>query len=214
MRPSETSDQQSDAIFGLVLAAGAGTRFGGPKALARDGDGVPWVVRAVNTLRAGGCGRVLVALGASAPEAHDLVPPGAEIVVVPDWQLGLSATISTGLAAARERSASALVIMPVDTPDAPPAVVRRVIAAAAAAPRRALVQATYGGDPGHPVLIGAEHFDPLAHALSGDRGARAYLASHDALSVPCEDLWSGDDIDTPSTIGSGPMIDSGPATDG
>ncbi|WP_458040259.1 MULTISPECIES: nucleotidyltransferase family protein [Bacteria] len=200
MRPPdfELTDQASGAVLGLVLAAGAGTRFGGPKALARDGNGMPWVVRAVRTLRAGGCGQVLVALGASATEARDLVPPNAEIVVVPDWRLGLSATISKGLAAAGERSASALVIMPVDTPDAPPAVVRRVIAAAAVAPRRALVQATYGGDPGHPVLIGAEHFVPLSHALSGDRGARAYLARHHALAVSCEDLWSGDDIDTPS----------------
>lgn len=198
MRPSdlEMTAQPSDAVLGLVLAAGAGTRFGGPKALARDRGGVPWVVRAVRALHAGGCGRVLVALGASAEEARDLVPPDAEIVVVPDWQLGLSVTISRGLAAASERSASAVVILPVDTPDAPPAVVRRVIAAAADAPRRALVQATYGGDPGHPVLIGAEHFAPLSRALSGDRGARAYLATHETLELPCEDLWSGDDIDT------------------
>ncbi len=198
MRPPdfETTDQASGCVLGLVLAAGAGTRFGGPKALARGGDGVPWVVRAVRTLREGGCGQVIVALGASATQARDLVPPGAEIVVVPDWRLGLSATISKGLAAAGERSASALVIMPVDAPGAPPTVVHRVIDAVAGAPRRALVQATYGGDPGHPVLIGAEHFAPLARTLSGDRGARAYLATHDAVTVPCEDLWSGDDIDT------------------
>lgn len=191
----ETTDQSRKPIVGLVLAAGAGTRFGGPKALARDSDGAPWVARAVRTLRSGGCEQVLVALGASAPEARGLVPPEAEIVVVPDWSLGISAAIRAGLAAAHDRSASSLVIMPVDTPDAPPAVVRRIIATAADAPSRALVQATYGGEPGHPVLIGAQHFAALAQSLSGDRGARAYLAAHAAVAVACEDLWSGADID-------------------
>ena len=48
-----------------MLAAGAGARFGGPKALAREPDGTPWVVLAVRMLKDAGCDLVLVALGAS-----------------------------------------------------------------------------------------------------------------------------------------------------
>lgn len=193
--PIQPSDSAAGRPFGLVLAAGAGTRFGGPKALARTADGEPWLARAVAALRDGGCGDILVALGAGAAEARALVPAGASVVIVPDWQRGLSATIAAGLAAVNERSASSLVIIPVDTPDAPPAAIRRVIAAAPAVVTRALVQATYAGEPGHPVLIGAEHFAPLAAALTGDRGARGYLIARGATEVSCEDLWSGDDVD-------------------
>jgi CTP:molybdopterin cytidylyltransferase MocA len=72
-------------VCGLVLAAGAGTRFGGPKALAREPDGTPWIALAVRMLRAAGCDPVLIALGASADEARPLVPAGAQVVIVPDW---------------------------------------------------------------------------------------------------------------------------------
>jgi len=185
-----------DRPHGLVLAAGAGTRFGGPKALARTAEGEPWVARAVRILSEGGCGRVLVALGAEASDASALVPADAEIVLVADWRSGLAATLVAGLAAATERGASCLVVLPVDTPEAPPAAVRRVIESAGGVPRGALVQATYAGEPGHPVLIGADHFAPLAATLSGDRGARAYLSAHRATAVPCDDLWSGADVDT------------------
>jgi CTP:molybdopterin cytidylyltransferase MocA len=192
----EPSVAPADRPHGLVLAAGAGTRFGGPKALARTAEGEPWVARAVRALREGGCGGVLVALGAGASDASPLVPADAEIVLVVDWGSGLAATLVAGLAAATERAATSLVVLPVDTPEAPPAAVRRVIEAAGGMPSGALVQATYAGEPGHPVLIGADHFAPLAAALSGDRGARAYLSARHAIAVPCDDLWSGADVDT------------------
>lgn len=182
--------------YGLVLAAGAGTRFGGPKALARTPDGTPWVERAVRMLQDAGCSDVLVALGAAADEAAALVPPAATIVRVGDWAEGLAATLRAGLAAAETLEADVLVITPVDTPEATPDAVRRVLDAAPE-PRSALAQAVYGGRPGHPVLVGRDHWRPLATSLRGDRGARPYLLAHGALEVECGDLWSGADIDTP-----------------
>ncbi len=201
-------------VQGLVLAAGAGRRFGGPKGLARDGHGVPWVARAVQTLRAGGCERVLVTVGARAAEVAALVPqavdapgvpvsrathdaiaaPGVvEVVSVPDWAEGLAASLRAGLSAAA--GSDAVIVMPVDTPDAPPDLVRRVLAAAGADVRSALVQAVYGGAPGHPVLLGADHLDAARRSVVGDRGARAYLVAHRAVEVECADLWHGADID-------------------
>ncbi|MDQ1129857.1 nucleotidyltransferase family protein [Microbacterium sp. SORGH_AS_0888] len=177
---------------GLVLAAGAGTRFGGPKGLARTPDGTPWLVRAVAALREAGCAPVLVAIGAAQAEVAALVPPGAVTVPVSDWREGLSASVRAGLAAAAETDAAALVVTTVDTPDLPAAAVGRLRGLATS---DALARATYGGRPGHPVLIGRAHWSALADGVAGDRGAGPYLAAHGAEAVECGDLWHGDDVD-------------------
>lgn len=182
-------------LCGLVLAAGAGRRFGGPKALARTPEGATWVSRAVGMLRAAGCSDVLVALGAAADDAVPLVPAGAAVVMVADWAGGVSAALRAGLRAAAPLPAQALLITPVDTPDAAPSAVARLLAAVEPRLETALAQAVYGGVPGHPVLIGRAHWEPLAAGVSGDRGARPYLVAHGVLEVECGDLWSGADLD-------------------
>lgn len=196
---------------GVVLAAGAGTRFGGPKALARRPDGTPWIALAVAALADGGCDEVVVVLGAAADAALPLVPAHARAVRADEWADGVSASLRTALEAAAATDAAVVVVMPVDTPDAPAAAVARVLDAAAGAgriatargstvpaPRAALVQAVYAGLPGHPVAIDRDHWGALSASLAGDRGARAYLAAHGAIEVECSDLWSGADADVPS----------------
>ncbi|WP_418277453.1 nucleotidyltransferase family protein [Isoptericola jiangsuensis] len=187
-------------LGGLVLAAGAGTRFGGPKGLARTTAGEPWVQRAAGMLRAAGCDVVLVTAGARGQVVAALVPSSAVVVSVPDWADGLSASLRAGLVAAAALPAppDALVVTPVDTPEAPPSAVVRVLEAAhstGGAPSRLLARAVYDGRPGHPVLIGRDHWDELRATLRGDTGAGRYLAAHGALDVECGDLWSGDDVD-------------------
>ena len=201
-------EDRAAPIVGLVLAAGAGTRFGAPKGLARDAAGTPWLVRAVQALSRGGCDRVLVAVGARGDEVAGLVPAGAEVVHVADWAAGLSATLRAGLVAANGAAVggvtapgvtaggvAAVVVLPVDVPDAPAAAVRRVIDAAGTDVAGALVQASYAGAPGHPVLLGGRHLDEIVQQVAGDDGARAYLRAHAVTRVDCGDLWSGADID-------------------
>jgi CTP:molybdopterin cytidylyltransferase MocA len=71
----------------------------------------------------------------------------------------------------------------------------------------ALRQAVFGGRPGHPVLIGREHWAPLIAWLDTtaeqDSGARGYLVANGVTEVECGDLFHGDDIDEP-TKRSGP----------
>ncbi|MFT4306740.1 MAG: NTP transferase domain-containing protein [Microbacterium sp.] len=177
---------------GLVLAAGAGTRFGGPKALARTADGEPWVRRAARMLADADCAPVFVTVGAAAVEVAALLPASAIAVPVADWAAGLSASVHAGLAAAWAADAECVLVVAVDTPDMPAAAVRRILAHASSA---ALVQAVYDGRPGHPVLIGRGHGRALAASLSGDRGAGPYLRAHHAARVECGDLWSGADVD-------------------
>ncbi|WP_067815644.1 nucleotidyltransferase family protein [Nocardia inohanensis] len=105
---------------GIVLAAGAGTRYGMPKVLAEDG---AWVESAVRALRDGGCGRVFVVLGATGPaqpaEAGSeprwvvsrnpriALPDGVIPVWAADWATGLSASMRAGLAAVAAANAAA-----------------------------------------------------------------------------------------------------------
>jgi molybdenum cofactor cytidylyltransferase/nicotine blue oxidoreductase len=185
-------------IHGLLLAAGAGTRMGGPKALVHDERG-SWLVRGVRTLRAGGCDRVTVVLGASAADAAALLDgEDVSVVVAGDWAAGMSASLRAGVAAVAgpaDPEPTAVVVTLVDLPDVGPDVVARVLAGAVDA--GTLRRASYDGRPGHPVLLGRDHWPGVAAAATGDRGARDYLATHDVTLVECGDLAGGRDVDRP-----------------
>jgi CTP:molybdopterin cytidylyltransferase MocA len=188
----------------MVLAAGAGSRFGMPKALVRAADGTPWLHLACRALRDGGCADVVVVLGARAGQARELVPAGATVVVAEDWSSGIAASLRTGLAAASGTGADAAVVTLVDLPGLRAGAVRRVLGGYAGpeAARDALARATYGGAPGHPVLVGRAHWSPLAAAVRGDAGAGPYLRAHGAAAVDCTDLGGGDDVDRPGPTGT------------
>lgn len=180
---------------GIVLAAGAGSRYGQPKVFARDADGTPWLERVVAALREGGSAEVLVVIGAEAERAHPIVTAldGVRPVVAADWNIGLSASVRAGLAAAANTDADTALIAPVDVPRMPGSVVARVLQAGGGP--ALLARAVYGGRPGHPVVIGRDHWAPVAASIHGDSGANRYLTSHAALAVECADLWDGVDID-------------------
>ncbi len=172
------------AVTGIVLAAGAGTRMGMPKAL------VPgWLDRACATLLDGGCDRVVVVLGA-APATP--IPEDAAItsVLAADWAQGMSHSLVAGLRAASSNSTStdAALVTLVDLPTLPAEVVSRVLEAAGD-----LRQAVFSGRPGHPVYIASSHWAAIEPA--GDRGARDYLVAHGVAEVECGDLWDGLDVD-------------------
>ena len=177
-------------VTGLLLAAGAGSRMGMPKALVRG-----WLPTAVDALLEGGCVRVVVVLGAHAEEARPLVPPAAAVVVARDWADGISHTLRAGLVALEVGDAPAALVHLVDLPDVTADVVRRVLGVGVR--EDVLARATYDGRPGHPVLLGRGHWAGVIEEAEGDRGARGYLDAHDVTRVECGDLASGRDVDTP-----------------
>ncbi len=61
----------------------------------------------------------------------------------------------------------------------------------------ALARATYHAQPGHPVVLGRDHWAAVLAQLGGDQGAARYLAEHDTITVECGDLADGRDVDTP-----------------
>lgn len=191
-------------VHGLLLAAGAGSRMGLPKALVRDEAGRPWLTRAVSVLLDGGCDGVTVVLGASADEAEGVLADGlhdltrVHAVRALAWQAGMGASLRTGLRELAGTGHDAALVHLVDLPDVTAAVVARVLARSDPGPS-ALARASYDATPGHPVLLGREHWAPVADAATGDRGARLYLSVNDPLLVECGDLATGADVDEPTS---------------
>lgn len=177
-------------IAGIVLAAGAGRRYGGPKAFEVSADGELWVTRAVRSLVDAGCSSVVVTL----PSERDLGFAEVQSVVVPS-EAGQSASLGAALDAIPGEAVAVMITL-VDLPDVGSAVARRVLGAAGPLTSDVLARASFEGVPGHPVLIGTTHLAGLRATLAGDRGARDYLAAHSPLLVECGDMASGVDVDT------------------
>jgi molybdenum cofactor cytidylyltransferase len=182
-------------IGGLVLAAGAATRFGSAKQLA-DLNGRPLLEHSIVAMVASPVGRVVVVLGSGAEEVlANIDLHGADPMVCDRWSEGQSASLACGLA---ELSAcDAVVVTLGDQPFVAPDAIRRVIAARGDG--AAAVRATYNGEPGHPVLLERPLFERMRD-VTGDHGARNLLISMPTREVPCEDLGGGQDVDTPAQL--------------
>ena len=165
-----------------------------PKALVVGDDGEPWLTRGVRVLTAGGCHRVTVVLGAEAGRAQALLGSDAEVVVADDWAQGMSASLRAGLRAVAATHATSVVVTLVDLPDVGPDVVGRLLDPL---PRAGtLRRAGYDGHPGHPVVLGRDHWAAILDSTTGDRGARDYLATAAVETIECGDLATGHDVDS------------------
>jgi CTP:molybdopterin cytidylyltransferase MocA len=185
------------SVAGLVLAAGGGRRFGGPKALVRL-DGELLVERAVATLRSAGCTPIVVVLGASAAHVASTADLGDAVVLVNDgWEQGMGSSLRTGLCALRDLSAPAAAITLVDQPGVGADVLRRLVERWR--PGVSAVVASYDGEARNPAVIDASVWPDVMAAAEGDVGARGWLRNHpdDVTLVACDDLGSVIDIDTP-----------------
>lgn len=173
--------------YGVVLAAGAGLRFGGPKApyLYK---GERLVDTAVANLRSGGCDRVIVVLGAWFGEVRN----ADEILLNPEWESGLSTSLAVAIKHVLETPADRICLTLVDLPGLTPQAVAKVLAS-----KSELAQATYRKAPTHPVLLNRVHWTPLLTSLAGDEGARKYLRQHDEQveKIAIDDLAIGEDLD-------------------
>jgi molybdenum cofactor cytidylyltransferase len=178
-------------IGGLVLAAGAGTRFGERPKLLAELSGRPLLSYAVEAqLAVPELERVVVVLGAFADEVLDRVSFGrAEPVVCREWEDGQAASLRCGLAALAD--AEKVIVTLGDEPLITSAVIGLFVDAQPG------TRAVYGGRPGHPVVLGASHIRALS-SLEGDRGARDLLRG--GPTIECSELCSGSDVDTPEDL--------------
>ena len=190
---------------GLLLAAGAGRRMGGPKALVRpDPDGPTLLETAVDRLLHAGLEHVVVVLGAEVERSRSLAESAGGVVVVADgWAEGMGASLRAGLAHLGERAPAgtdAALVTLVDLPDVGTRVYRRVLGRARGLGPDVLLRAEYAGVPGHPVLLGRGRWDAVRATARGDRGAREHLATHPPGPVEGGDLATGADADTPQDL--------------
>jgi CTP:molybdopterin cytidylyltransferase MocA len=186
-------------VAGLLLAAGAGRRMGGPKALL-ELDGQPLVRRGVRLLSEGGCAPVVVVVGAAGDQVRPLCD-GAQVVAVPDWETGMGASLRAGLAAlALLPEVAACVVALVDQPLVTSVAVERLRAAHASGAVAAV--AAYDGQRRNPVLLDRSTWDEVAAGAVGDEGARSWLRSHPELvvAVDCTGIGSPADLDTPQDV--------------
>jgi CTP:molybdopterin cytidylyltransferase MocA len=187
------------SVAGIVLAAGSGSRMGVPKGLLRLADGTPFVVRAASVLAGGGCEPVLVVVGARRDDVSSLVGDVAGIVVARNWREGMAASLRAGLRAVQgcapdvDAPVDAVVVGLVDTPGVSVEAVTRLVTRGAPS---ALARCSYHGAPGHPVLIGRDHWAGVLATARGDAGARLYLSGRDVELVESGDVADGQDVDT------------------
>jgi CTP:molybdopterin cytidylyltransferase MocA len=186
-------------VGALILAGGAGRRFGGPKQLA-ELDGVPLLQHAVDAMLAvPAIDPVRVVLGAAADRVRAAVDFGAAgPLVCEGWEEGMAASLRRGVAALD--GCEWIVVTLGDQPRITPQVIAAVVTEAAWAPEScAAVRAAYDGRPGHPVALARSLF-PAVAALRGDVGARDLLDAVATRSVEVGHLCRPDDVDVPADL--------------
>jgi CTP:molybdopterin cytidylyltransferase MocA len=182
------------SVGALVLAAGAGRRFGGVKQLA-EVDGRPLLEHAA--LAVSGFSPRVVVLGHAAEEIRAIVDlHGAEPALCLDWEDGQSASLRCGIAALGDVDAA--VVLLADMPGVTAAAVEAVVAGWDGL--AAAVRATYAGEPGHPVLL-SRHLLDRAGELQGDEGFRPLLEGARVINVEAGHLADPADIDTREELG-------------
>jgi molybdenum cofactor cytidylyltransferase len=187
----------------VVLAAGAGRRFGGGKLVA------PWrggvlLDGALAAAFAAPVEAVVVVTGsdpAVAPTAEAFASARGEtarlrIVLAHDWAEGLSASLKAGLSAVPPEASGAFVFLG-DMPDLPHALAGRL--AALLGPGVEAVQPVVRGAPAHPVLLARALF-PAAGRLAGDRGAQPLLAGAKVVRLDIDAPGATLDVDTPDAL--------------
>jgi CTP:molybdopterin cytidylyltransferase MocA len=202
---------QPQLVAGVLLAAGAGSRLGRPKALVVVG-GQSMARRGITLLHDGGADPVIVVTGATGPDTDvtglDTSLGGAGtggrergVISVhnPDWPTGMGSSLAAGLGAVPAECAAAVLAL-ADQPLVGPRAVRRLLDAYAAGASVAV--ACYEGRPRNPVLISREHWQEVIALASGDVGARPFLRTHRDLvtEVECGDTGRPDDVDSPEDL--------------
>jgi CTP:molybdopterin cytidylyltransferase MocA len=184
-----------EGVSAIVLAAGAGSRFGGGKLLAPY-RGRPLIEGALANLAGAPVDETVVVVGDDAERLREVCEPhGVRVVENPDWAEGMSTSVRTGLRALGPDARAAVVLL-ADQPLVGAGAVERLVAAFERGAKVAV--ATYRGRPRNPVLFSREVWPLLEAELSGDEGARPFFRRHPEFltQVPCDGVGDPTDVDT------------------
>ncbi|MDE2306776.1 MAG: nucleotidyltransferase family protein [Xanthomonadaceae bacterium] len=158
-------------LAALVLAAGAGRRFGGIKQLLSV-DGEPLICRAITLAQTVAPGAVQVVLGAHRVQVAPRLPRGLPVVECADWAEGLGTSLAAGIAGLRGQPDGVLLLLADQI--ALRADALQTLAARWRAVPGSVFCAFYDGQPGVPAIFPRRLFGELM-ALRGERGAKPLL---------------------------------------
>jgi CTP:molybdopterin cytidylyltransferase MocA len=178
-----------------VLAAGAGSRFGGGKLLAPLG-GRTLIEATLLGLREAPVDETIVVVGNDAEGLRGLCESyGVRIAENPNRDEGMATSVKKGLAACSPDACAAVVVL-ADQPLIGAKAVERLVGAYEGGATVAV--ATYGGERRNPALFARRTWPMLEEELSGDEGARGFLKRHPELvtEVPCDEVADPTDVDT------------------
>jgi molybdenum cofactor cytidylyltransferase len=165
-------------VAALVLAAGRSRRMAPlNKLMVMDRAGQAMIARVVDNALASRARPVLVVTGHEHERVEEALS-GRPVLMAhaEDYAEGLSASLKAGIAALPEDVEGVLVMLG-DMPLVSPAMLDRIVAGFDPEEGRAIVQPTFRGKQGNPVLWGREFFDEIL-AITGDVGARHLTGKH------------------------------------
>lgn len=198
----------SNGIAAVVLAAGMSRRMGQPKALLPLG-GMPMIARVVEPLGViEAIDPIVVVTGHQANEVVDSLGGAAvEFVHNPDYEVGgMLSSVKAGCRAVAQRCCAFFLVLG-DQPLVEPSTYRELLSgdtglwpvravAHGQAALGAMVQPTFDGRGGHPILLSSECIDGIL-ALPDDGTLKDFTARIDATEIPVDDPGVLADIDTP-----------------
>lgn len=192
------------AIPGIMLAAGAGQRFGQNKLSLKLGDH-PVLYHTLKTALATLLEPIILVLGYEAEKALAAIAelkdsPKLQIVVNARWERGRAESLKAGLAAVPPEAPGALVLLG-DMPLMTPALIARVVEAFLQTKR--LCFPLYRGAPGRPVAIPRElfgEFESLRHDESGLKIIQKYWNTAVKLKLFSHEEPTQWDIDIPEDM--------------
>ncbi|QUS40779.1 4-diphosphocytidyl-2C-methyl-D-erythritol kinase [Tardiphaga alba] len=197
--PAETDGNRS--VAALVLAAGRGTRMGGPNKLLAELNGKPLVRIVVEHALKSKASSVTVVTGHEAAEVEKALR-GLNVTFVynPDYPDGIASSVKAGIAAV-PRDADGAVVCLGDMPLIDTKLIDRLIDAFAPDRGHLIAAPVSEGRRGNPVLW-SRRFFPELMTLDGDIGARALVLKHAEVvaDVPVEGRGAFLDIDTPEAL--------------
>jgi CTP:molybdopterin cytidylyltransferase MocA/SAM-dependent methyltransferase len=182
------------AVAALVLAAGAGSRFGGGKLLARIG-GRPVLQHVLDALAGAGVADVVVVLGADAVAIESAIDWRAERRVVnPEPGRGLSSSLQVGFEA-MDRGVGAVLVALGDQPLVAVETIRALLDAPARSGRPVVVPVYDDARGRNPVLLRRPAFG-LVEETTGDRGLGPVIEGHAELVQEVPVAGENPDVDT------------------
>jgi CTP:molybdopterin cytidylyltransferase MocA len=187
-------------VRAVILAAGASTRIGRPKAALSITDRADtFLSRLIRSLLAAGLPDIVIVTGAAPDEVrHAALPFSRRVRFVHNaaWQRGQLSSLLVGLDAAPITNLEAILMTLVDVPLVTADTVRTVVHAWRRT-RGPIVRPARGDEHGHPVICDRAVFDEL-RAADPAVGAKAVVRAHahEIVNVGIDDPGAYFDVDT------------------